>query len=239
MFGTVLRVAETGALVLTNEKCYNTEMKFISSQRIDPLLCLVPGSKIYFDDTKVALSDYFNCKRCHKSLQENEECACDEKRLVDLVGVLIKKENRSYPTGLGLKVSLQCGDRTLHSVIFQSSALHSIFNDYVVGELISFKAILMKTGDQHDLGKIFHARKSLIQGTKAVMHDLALKRIDEVTKIIEQKRKGFEAAKPALHDLALKGIDEATKYDTKKAEQKLRTKRRKVDALSSISDIML
>ena len=189
MFGTVLRVAATGALVLTNEKCYDTEMKFIPCKRIDPLLCLAPGSKIYFDDTKVALSDYINCNDCHKSLQEKEVCSCDEKRVVMSEGVLVKKENRSYPTGLGLKVSLQCGDKTLHSVIFQSSALHSIFNDYVVGELISFKAILMKTGDQHDLGKIFHARKSLIQGTKAVMHDLALKRIDEVTKKIEQKLK--------------------------------------------------
>ena len=159
MFGTVLHVAATGAFVLTNEKCYYTGVKFIPSQRIDPLLFLAPGSKIIFNDTKVALSDYYNCYRCHKSLQDDEECSCDEKMVIISSGVLIKKENRTYPSGLGLKVSLQCGDRTLHSVLFQGSAFYSIFNCLEEGELISFKAILLNVGDKNDLGKIFHARR--------------------------------------------------------------------------------
>ena len=159
MFGIVERVLKTGAFVLTNEKCYYTGMTFIPSQRIDPILCLAPGNKIYFDDYKVALRDYHNCNRCHKSLQENEECNCEEKKVIMSAGVLIKKENRAYPTGLGLKVALQCGDRTLNSVIFQSSAIYSIFSCLEEGELIHFKAILLNAGDKHDLGKIFHARK--------------------------------------------------------------------------------
>ena len=190
MFGTVLRVSATGAFVLTNEKCYETEMVFIPSKRIDHLSFLAPGSTIYFDDTKVTLSEHINCNDCHKSLQNKRvECNCDEKRLVTTTGVLIKKENRTYPTGLGLKVSLQCGNRTLHSVIFQNSTFHNIFNDYEVGELIYFKAILMKRGDEHDLGKIFHARKSIFQDTKPVMNDMALKEINEIRKRVEQKLK--------------------------------------------------
>ena len=66
---------------------------------------------------------------------------------------------------------------------------HNIFNDYEVGELIYFKAILMKRGDEHDLGKIFHARKSIFQDTKPVMNDMALKEINEIRKRVEQKLK--------------------------------------------------
>ena len=77
MFGTVLRVVETGVFVLTNEKCYYTDMMFIPSQRIDPIFNLAPGSKVSFDNTKLALCDYYNCIRCHKSLQENEVIKTD------------------------------------------------------------------------------------------------------------------------------------------------------------------
>ena len=200
MFGTVLRVSATGAFVLTNEKCYETEMVFIPSKRIDHLSFLSPGSTIYFDDTKVTLSEHINCNDCHKSLQNKRvKCDCDEKRSVTTTGILMKKENRTYLTGLRLKVSLQCGNRTLHSVIFQNSTFHNIFNDYEVGELIYFKAILMKRGDEHDLGTIFHTRKSIFQDTK-----------------------------PALHDLAVSGVEQGAKYATQQVQKRLKPKAKRM-----------
>ena len=162
MFGTVLRVVEAGAFVLINEKCYRTDMQFIPTQRIESL-CLAPGRKIYFDNDKVFLCDYYNCKRCHKSLKENEECSCDAKTVITSTGVLTKKETKSYPTGIALKTALQCGDRILNAVIFENSALYCVFNALEQGETVHFKAIIVKNGDNNnDLGKIFHARKYAI-----------------------------------------------------------------------------
>ena len=84
---------------------------------------------------------------------------------------------------------------------------------------------LYRAAINNDLG-IYHVQSGA--GIGGFFKSL-LKRIIPVGKSL--LKKGFEAAKPALHDLTLKGIDEATKYATKKIEQKLRPKRRKLDAL--------
>ena len=161
MFGTVLRIANAGAFVLINEKCYRTDMQFIPMQRIESL-CLDPGTKIFFDKDNVFPCDYYNCTRCHKSLTEKEECCCEAKTVITSTGVLTKKETKTYPTGLALKTALQCGDRTMNAVIFENSALYCVFNALEQGDMVHFKAILVKPGDINDLGKIFYARKDSI-----------------------------------------------------------------------------
>ena len=85
-----------------------------------------------------------------------QECDCNPRRVVTPMGVLTKKEKRSYPSGIGLKVSMQCGEKMLHCVFFHGTAMLNIFGAFDVGKEVTFKAIILKSGERHDLGRIFH-----------------------------------------------------------------------------------
>ena len=71
---------------------------------------------------------------------------------------MYKSEFKTYPSGVGLKVSIKCGNRNLHAALFQGSAVYDIMKKFDVGDEVVFKAILLNSNRENDLGRIFHVR---------------------------------------------------------------------------------
>ena len=68
------------------------------------------------------------------------------------------KEFKSYPSGDAFKISIECGEKMLHSCIFKGVAMFEVIQNFDVGDLIDFKSVITNRNGQNDLGKIFHIR---------------------------------------------------------------------------------
>lgn len=87
-----------------------------------------------------------------------QECECPYQRVITTCGELLKSEVRSYRSGLGLKVTLKCGEKYLHAVLFQGNVMYDIMKKFDVGDEVHFKAILINSSGENELVKIFHVR---------------------------------------------------------------------------------
>ena len=87
-----------------------------------------------------------------------QHCECPHKETISTCGELVKIEFKNYQSGVGLKVSFKCGNKNLHAVIFQGNVLFDIMKKFEVGDQVAFKAILISSNGDHDLGKIFYIR---------------------------------------------------------------------------------
>ena len=160
MLGVVKRISKEGLFVLVNERSYSTDLKFISFGVLDSIPDLIPRSKISYVGKTLELTEYLDCDRCQKpvSLEGTHECDCKPQNIVSVIGELIKMESKLYNSGEGLKVSLKCDEKLLHSVLFHGNAMVDILKEFEIGEMVNFKAIIINSGDVHDLVKIFYVK---------------------------------------------------------------------------------
>lgn len=155
MFELYLRKTEDGIFILTNEVHYKTEERFIPKEKYDSLPKLFLGSKVCYDGSSVKITDFENCKQCHKMINPLIACSCPKEKTIRCSGELIKSEDMMYETGIGLKIAIRVGDKVLNSVLFKNNGMKSLMEMFEVGETIKFKAIVVNEGPQHDLVKIF------------------------------------------------------------------------------------
>ena len=165
MFVTVYKIVREGVFVYVNDKSWCTTKIFIPNKRIVPWIQLVPGEQLVcnMDDMTVRRGHFNNCHYCHKTSESNAkrvECDCknSEMDLLTSQGILISKEYKMYKKGGGLKMKLQSedGGDIMHTVVFESDALFTSFNELPLGVMIHFKAIVKGIDNGNILLKIFH-----------------------------------------------------------------------------------
>ena len=155
MFGVYFRKTDDRFFILTNEKHYKTEERFIPKEKYNSLPMLYPGSKVSYDGKEVKLTDFDNCKRCHKMLNPLIACSCLPEKTIYSSGELIKSEYSMYDTGIVLTVAIRCDDKVVNAVLFKNNAMKNVLDIFEVGDTVKFKAIIINEGSQHDLVKIF------------------------------------------------------------------------------------
>ena len=162
MLGVVRKITDKGLVVLVNDKPYYTSKKFIPFKKIKLMPKLRIGSKICYDDEDqvIELSEYLNCKKCHKTMRvySNHVCNCEYKDMVDTDGELIKTEYKIYNFNIGFKVYLKTNERVLHAVLFENNPLFDIMEEFKIGDKVYFKALIRERGIEHDLVNIFHVQ---------------------------------------------------------------------------------
>ena len=165
MFATVYKVVREGLFVYVNEKSCCTRKMFIPNKNIEPWIQFVPGDQIVYNisDKKVVRGNFINCYFCHKSMDCNDgaakcDCKSSEIDLLTSQGVLTSKEHRFYKSGAGIKIKLETedADTTIHSVVFESNALFTAFQEIPLGVLVHFKGIVKKMDNKNVLVNIFN-----------------------------------------------------------------------------------
>ena len=157
MLGVFMRKTNDGIYILVNKKPYTTEVEYLATESYEKLPELLPGCKVEFDEKKIKLTEYADCTRCQMPLSDrNQKCECTHKEIISTHGELIKSGFKPYNSGLGLKVSLKCGEKYLHAVLFQGNVMYDIMKKFDVGNEVHFKAILLNSSGQNELVKIFH-----------------------------------------------------------------------------------
>ena len=160
VLGVVRKITDEGVYVLVNDKPYHTSKLLIPSKKIKSTPDLQVGSKITFNGRMIELTEYLDCKKCHRALKIDGDhiCSCKPKDMIDTVGELIKTEYKQYCSNIGFKVSLKTDEKVRHCVLFDNDALLDIMEEFKIGEKVYFKAIIKERGDVHDLVKIFHVQ---------------------------------------------------------------------------------
>ena len=92
VLGVVRKITDEGVYVLVNDKPYHTSKLLIPSKKIKSTPDLQVGSKITFNDRMIELTEYLDCKKCHRALKIDGDhiCNCKPKDMIDTVGKLIK-----------------------------------------------------------------------------------------------------------------------------------------------------
>ena len=149
MLGVVSQISNNGISLLVNKEPFCTELKFIPDVEIESKPTLEIGSKVSYDGKVITLTEYVDCEKCHRPIEltGSKECDCEHQDRVAAGGQLIKMEMKMYPTGLGLKIAIQCGRKTLNSVLFQGTVMYEIVNRFHIGEIIHFKALIIKSSE--------------------------------------------------------------------------------------------
>ena len=126
MLGVVSQISNDGISLLVNEKPFCTELKCIPVIGIDFKPTLVIGSKVSYDGKVITLTEYLDCEKCHRPIEltGSKECDCEYQDMVDAGGEVIKMERTIYPTGLALKVTINCGRKIFHSVLFEGTLMN-------------------------------------------------------------------------------------------------------------------
>ena len=161
MLGVVNLLTDEWISILVNDRPYYTSMKFIPCKKIKGIPALQIGSKVCYEGKTIKETEYLDCERCHQPIQlgGTNECDCEEIDMVSDVGELYISEYKMYATGLALKISIKYGGKMLHCVVFHGNAMNELVENIEIGETVKFKAVILKKGEVHDLGNIYHIKK--------------------------------------------------------------------------------
>ena len=87
-----------------------------------------------------------------------QSCNCSAKTAVATFGQIITHELKTYESGVAYKVSIESGEKTFHTCIFENTPLFGLIQNFEIGDEITFKAVITKSDERHDLGRIFHIK---------------------------------------------------------------------------------